>query len=90
MKMNISNCINHKDKNKIKNELENLGNDFEINYFFKENSLCSKEIINENIIEDHSEKNNNIEDINICNLLEDKNRLYLGLLYRLLKKVSYR
>ena len=45
MKMNISNCINHKDKNKIKNELENLGNEIEINFFIRKILFAQRKLL---------------------------------------------
>ena len=80
---------NSNDTNNIENKFNNLYDDVEIKDCFQEDVEASDNFKNEDIIgEDQPSRNENIEDINIYNLLEDKNRLSLGLLDRVLKKIS--
>ena len=80
---------NTEDNINIGNKFDNLEEDIEINDYFKDDEHSLGEIINENIIEESdSSKEEDIEDINICNLLKEKNRLSIDLLDRILEKVS--
>ena len=80
---------NTEDNINIGNKFDNLEDDIEINDYVKDDEHSLGEIINENIIEESdSSKEEDIEDINICNLLKEKNRLSIDLLDRILEKVS--
>ena len=80
---------NIEDNINIENKFDNLDDDVEINDYFQDDNHSLGEIINDNIIEESdSSQEEHIEDINICNLLKEKNRLSLDLLDRILEKVS--